>query len=724
MTAEAAVRQLLSGTPLQYKVTGQRSVSVFDRSMAMSARAQSTDLPQIDVYAASNPNSTMTPPSPYAGGQVATGGQLGLLGNRSVMDTPFNQTSYTQKTIQDQQARKLDDVLANDPSVRANVPRAYGFDFAFIRGFDVPSSAYGLNGLYGIASAFSFSSLSAIERVEVLKGPGALLNGMPPGGGVGGSINLVTKRAGDEPLAQLTNSFASRSQLGTHIDLGRRFGDHKEFGVRFNGAYKNGGTEIDKQKQELGAASLGLDYRSQRVRLSADVGYEENNIDVMSRFTILGTGLRAVPRPPDASKNYMPEWAYWKSKGQFATVQGEVDITSNLTAYAQAGIVTGSTNYLYSDVTVTNLNGEFTGTPRPNNQERSQSAVQGGFRASVDTGPVHHAINVNAAGSEGETKIINVRPPDFTSNIYNPRPIPAPTISAGDPFKISSSNLSSYGIADTMSIWDKRVQLTVGVRKQYVTTGSFAATGQTGGYDSSAWSPAYAIVVKPWHNVSLYANYIEGLEGGSVVGPAFANAGQILPPYQTKQVEAGVKVDWGTITTTVSAFEINRPLQITKANVVTQDGESRNRGIEINTFGALTDSVRLLGGVMFIDARQQKTQGGLNDGKRAFGVSNVQVNLGGEWDTPFVRGLTLTGRVIYTGGFYADAANKLEVSDWTRFDLGSRYTFANPWNNKPIVLRFAVENVFDKSYWQGTQTANYLFLGAPRTYLASTTFNF
>jgi iron complex outermembrane recepter protein len=44
------------------------------------------------------------PPAPYAGGQVATGGSLGLLGNRSVMDTPFNQTNYTAELIQNQQA--------------------------------------------------------------------------------------------------------------------------------------------------------------------------------------------------------------------------------------------------------------------------------------------------------------------------------------------------------------------------------------------------------------------------------------------------------------------------------------------------------------------------------------------------------------------------------------------------------------------------------------------
>lgn len=158
--------------------------------------------------------------------------------------------------------------------------------------------------------------------------------------------------------------------------------------------------------------------------------------------------------------------------------------------------------------------------------------------------------------------------------------------------------------------------------------------------------------------------------------------------------------------------------------MLTQNGERRNRGVEVNAFGELAESVRVLGGVTFIDARQAKTQGGLLDGNRTFGVPDVQVNLGGEWDTPFIRGLTLTGRAIYTSDFFADAANKLLVSDWTRYDIGARYTFVGPWNNKPVVVRFAVENVLNKNYWQGTATDRYVFLAAPRTYLLSTTFNF
>ncbi len=667
-------------------------------------------------------------PPAYAGGQVAAGSQLGMLGNRSVMDTPFNQTSYTAQTIQDQQARKLDDVLANDPSIRSNVPRAYGFDFVSIRGFDVPSSAYGINGLYGIASAFSFSSLDAIERVDVLKGPSALLAGMPPGGGVGGSINLVTKRAGDVPIAQMTNTYASRSQFGTHFDLGRRFGESNEIGVRFNGSYRNGATELDHQSQELSNAALGLDYRGERFRMSADFGYEKNNTDAMTRFVVLDTPITAVPAPPSGKASFMPSWGYWNGEGKFGLVQGEVDITDNLTAYAQVGVVSGDTQYLYSDIRLTNINGNFNGSPRLNSQTREQVGGQAGLRANIDTGPVNHAINFNATASHGDVGIINTTGTAFTSNLYSPRPSATPMISVGPVPKISDIGLSSFGISDTMSVWNGRIQFTAGVRQQYVESRNFSTTTglQTSGYDSSATTPAYALVIKPLENVSVYANYIEGLEAGAVVGAQYRNAGEVLPPYQTKQYEMGVKVDWGRVTTTVSAFDIAKPLQVVDlaSNRLTQAGETRNRGVELNVFGEVTPGVRLLGGVMFLDARQQKTDSGAFDGLRTFSIPDTQLNLGGEWDVPFLQGLTLTGRAIHTGSFFADQANTLMVSNWTRYDAGARYTFASPWNNKPVVLRFAVENLLDTNYWQGANTNRYVYLGAPRTYLVSTTFNF
>ena len=73
--------------------------------------------------------------------------------------------------------------------------------------------------------------------------------------------------------------------------------------------------------------------------------------------------------------------------------------------------------------------------------------------------------------------------------------------------------------------------------------------------------------------------------------------GQTLAPFKSKQLEGGVKVDWGTITTTAAYFEIARPSLITLnpgLPTATQayDGEQNNHGIELNAYGLVMPGVR------------------------------------------------------------------------------------------------------------------------------------
>lgn len=124
ITVEAEKAQTAKKVPSKKKVAATKK----SNSTPQSAGAvQPETAAAAATMPAANPMSTLTPPVAYAGGQVATGGQLGMLGNRSVMDTPFNQTSFTAKTIQDQQARSVADVLLNDPSVRANQSASAGY---------------------------------------------------------------------------------------------------------------------------------------------------------------------------------------------------------------------------------------------------------------------------------------------------------------------------------------------------------------------------------------------------------------------------------------------------------------------------------------------------------------------------------------------------------------------------------------------------------------------
>jgi iron complex outermembrane receptor protein len=227
--------------------------------------------------------------------------------------------------------------------------------------------------------------------------------------------------------------------------------------------------------------------------------------------------------------------------------------------------------------------------------------------------------------------------------------------------------------------------------------------------------------VKPLERLSLYANYIEGLSQGPTAPIGTTNAGQIFPPFETKQYEAGAKADWGGYTTTLSVFQITRPSAFASGSVFGVNGEQRNRGVEFNVFGEVVRGVRLLGGAAYTQGELTKTANGAFDGDDAIAVPRVQVNLGGEWDTPFFPGFTLTARAIHTSRQFADQANVLELPEWTRFDLGARYR--TKVQGRPVVFRASLENAFDKSYW-GSSNAGFLYVGAPRTLLLSATMDF
>ena len=133
----------------------------------------------------------------FAGGQVSRGGRAGILGNLDMMDSPFNSINFTADIIREQQSRSVADVLQNDPVVR--VAKGFGnFQELYVmRGLPVYSDDMTYNGLFGILPR-QYVAAELLERVEVFRGASAFLNGAAPGGsGLGGSVNIVPKRAGE-----------------------------------------------------------------------------------------------------------------------------------------------------------------------------------------------------------------------------------------------------------------------------------------------------------------------------------------------------------------------------------------------------------------------------------------------------------------------------------------------------------------------------------------------
>jgi len=209
----------------------------------------------------------------FLDGQVANGGRMGMLGQQNAMDVPFNIISYTSKLVEDQQAKTIADVVANDAGVQ------------FVQGYGNSAETFRIRGLKFDGDDMTFGGLSGVlprqvvdaqmvDRIEIFKGANSLMNGAASSG-VGGMINLEPKHAGDTPQAKVGVDYTSDSQIGTTLDAGRRFGDNDQFGARVNLVHREGETGVPNDRRRTTLLSTGLDYKGDRFRTSLDLGYQK-----------------------------------------------------------------------------------------------------------------------------------------------------------------------------------------------------------------------------------------------------------------------------------------------------------------------------------------------------------------------------------------------------------------------------------------------------------------
>ena len=672
----------------------------------------------------------------FTGGQVARGGRAGLLGNLDFLDAPFSGTAYTSDLVTAQQSDSVGDVLQNDPVVR--VAKGFGnFQEVYvIRGFPVYSDDVTLNGVYGILPR-QFVAAELLERVEVFRGANAFINGAAPGGsGVGGTINLVPKRAPEDGIRRVTIGYENEGQLYGAVDLGTRFGPAGEWGVRVNGVVRDGETSIDGQDRSLGVASIGTDYDGERFRFSADLGYQDNRIDdPRPQVTPLGD----VPAEPDADTNFAQPWTYTDEEQLFGVIRGEYDVTDNVTLWLGGGARNGEEANVLANPNAA-ADGSLTAYRFDNTREDDVVSADAGLRAEFHTGAIGHRLVVSASSISSESKNAYAFSDfsGFASDLYNPVEVapPVPDFFIGgeldDPLVTEEVDNSSFAIADTLSLFDDRLLATIGLRQQKIETATFDYnTGaRLSGYDDEKVTPAFGLVWKASPNLSIYGNYAESLQPGQVApatsgGTPIVNAGDVLEPFTGEQVEVGAKYDAGSYGATVSLFQLSRPNAIVANQRFTASGEQENQGVEISVFGEPVDGFRLIGGATFLDAELSRTEGGVDEGNAPIGVPEIQANLNAEWDGSAIPGLTLDGRLIHTGEQYVNSANTVELDSWTRLDLGVRYTLDA--GERPVTLRARIENVTDEAYWASTggfPGANYLILGNPRTVMVSASVDF
>ncbi|WP_193098735.1 TonB-dependent receptor [Burkholderia sp. Z1] len=691
---------------------------------SVSASPDGAVLPSINVTGAAEPLPGDLAPT-YAGGQVARGADFGVLGRQKASDVPFSMTTYTSKLIEDQQARTLADVLDNDPAVRS--ASGYGnFSQVFvIRGFQLAGDDVSLNGLNGVTPR-QLVETDAVERVDVFKGANAFLNGASPNGSaVGGGVNLQLKRADDKPLTRVTVDGEVSGSFGTHVDIGRRFGSEGQFGVRVNQSIRGGDTAVDDERRRSNVTAVSLDWRGDKLRLYGDFLYQRQRID-NGRPIVLISGNQ-LPAVPSATHNYAQPWSFSELEDTVGIVRAEYDFLPAWTAYVSAGA--RHTNEHGDYYTPTYSSSGTTGSRLSVPHKEDAQSTEAGVRGRFTTGPVSHFVTAGASFIRIDSQSAYTMSNAFPTTLYDPAPVAfPPTAFAGgnmdDPGTVTRTWLRSFAVSDTLGFLDDRVLFTIGARRQSISVDDFSYTGAaTATYSDAITTPVFGLVVKPWRNVSIFANRSEALAQGETAPSTARNAGQALSPFRSKQYEAGIRYDTDKYGASLALFQIEKPMAYTDpaSNLFGANGTQRHRGIETAVYGEPWKGVRLIAGATYLNATLQNTAGGANDGNRPIGVPSFLFNAGAEYDVPMLHGLTLTARWIHTGPQYLDVANTMSIHAWDRVDLGARY--ATELFGRKTTFRANVRNVANKSYWSST-IGGYLTQGDPRSVWLSMTTDF
>lgn len=673
----------------------------------------------------------------FAGDQVATGGRVGILGAIDNMESPFSLTSYTSQYIQQLQAPTVASVVQHDPAVRT--ARGFGNfqESYFMRGFLTASDDIAYNGLYGLLPRQATAAELA-ERVEVLRGAGGFLYGAAPsGGGIGGTINILPKRAADTPLSRVGLSYGSGDQRSIKADISRRFADDAA-GVRVNAVKREGGTAVQKEHTDLDLYTIGLDWRGEQTRVSLDLGYQNHKLKQIRPSVTLGSGQLPL-HMPDNKVNFTQPWTFSNERTVFGTVRAEYDLSQTSTAWLALGGKRGKEENSLAGLRLADAyTGDSTFYRFDNARRDHVNTGEVGMRTSLDTAGIAHELVVAATYYDHKEFNAWAMGGTLPSNLYQAiHHAPPPTLFGGgnlqSPGLVGRNRLSSYTLGDLMYFWDDRIELLLGLRHQLMDTRSYVyGSGALDRRDKqSHTSPAAGLLFRLNDELAIYTNYIESLAQGDLSptvhnGQPVLNAGQRLSPFVAKQKEVGIKFDNGTLGASLAAFSTSKPRSIVNAQQwFEQSGKDRHQGLELSFFGQLNSSVKVLGGITTLHAKQKNTHNVATEGKQVIGVPRWQANLGLTWDIPQIEGLSLDTQVIATGARYADAENQIRVPGWARWDIGASYQ--TKLADTPVTLRATVENVANKSYWAsvgGYPNNGYLVVSQPRNLMFSVSAEF
>lgn len=665
---------------------------------------------------------------------------VGPLGNKAWVDTPYSTTTVTKEMIENQQAQSVSELLKYSPSTQMQArggmdvgrPQSRG-----MQGSVVANSR--LDGL-NIVSTTAFP-VEMLERLDVLNSlTGALYGPASPAG----QFNFVAKRPTEETLRKVTLGYQSRSAFTGHVDLGGHIDDDNRFGYRVNVLNQEGEGNLDDSTLRRKLLSVALDWNIQPgTQLQLDASHYEFIQKGYPGSFSYGPNIKLPSAPDPKDKNLALSTA-----GNDLTTD---TVSTRLIHYLNDDwSVTAGVGWQQADRAMRNVSSKIINNQGDISRSLKDSTAAGRFRVlsntatlngHVDTGSVGHDIALSTTGYVWSLYSAKGTGPSYswdTTNMYHPSEMyekgDGKIITGGDRYKSSVNTQQSITLGDTVTFtpkWSAMFYLS----QSWIQSQNYNKSGhKTGQIDENGLSPNAALMYKITPNVMAYVSYAESLEQGGTAptNSDVKNAGQTLDPYRSKQYEMGLKADVSGMNLGAALFRLERPFAYVDPgdNVYKEQGNQVNNGLELTASGNVWQGLNIYSGVTLLDPKLKDTVSDTTSDKRVVGVPKVQANMLAEYSLPSMPEWVYSANVHYTGKRAANDTNTAWASSYTIWDLGTRYT--TKISNVPTTFRVVVNNVFDKHYWasifpSGTDGDNgspSAFIGSGREVRASVTFDF
>ncbi|MDO4179091.1 MAG: TonB-dependent receptor, partial [Phascolarctobacterium sp.] len=659
------------------------------------------------------------------GGYVSTDGSAGLLGYQDTMSLPFQQNNITEKAIEIFGANPSEAstaVLVNSPSIRTAGSTVYN-DYS-LRGQNANAYQFRINGVPGMLSQTNIP-MTFFEKVEITSGASVGIYGVAAKESAGGSINLVTKKAGKEDINRVNVGFAGRGTGTIGLDVSRRFGKDKEQGIRVNISGTNGETGIKNEKVRNNVFSINYDRETKHAETNIFAGYRDTKTKEAMRYFYMGNkNLTRLPSAPSAKNNYAFDGEQVGMKTYMAVLNHVQKFNDSTKMFVNAGWAYND-GYSYrvpqgTRLDIINDAGDVSRNMRNEPFAIRNTYLQAGVQHNWKVGVVEnktvaaydmdwYAAQWGTSGSNGK----------ITGNIYkNNISYDKFTQIKTGPIWSGKSKYNGWSLINTSTIGKLDVDLGVHHHQSTVTATNHSVT------KSDATSPLYGLVYKPTDKLSIFANHTESFQEGSIVTMGtFENGGDVLSPTKTKQNEFGIKYKNKGFMTSISYFDMEKEATFDRTidgkTWRTIDGELNYKGVEFSIGGQIAPKWSLNGGLLYInsDYKNHSTY----EGRQVLGTS--------KWSGVGVlqyapdENTNIFGRAVFTGKapIYTEDNRTLEIGSSVVYDLGVRYK--TKINRMPVTLTATCFNLFGKDYWLPRATTQMGILGNPRTFAIGASFD-